>query len=345
MIKNLLINVLSRSFGAIIKILPPKVIVNNLMNFGLKIEKYNNAFFTYHIRPKKAKDISIKSNLDYNDTGIIIQGPIVEENDFTIETVKLYKKFFSKITIVVSTWDDANVKLVKQLESVGSIVILNKKPDLSGALNSNYQIISTRAGIEKLMEFKEIKYVLKTRSDQRIYNPNCLCLFRQLQKQHPPIIKEQKARIVSVNFTTLKFRPFAIGDMCMFGNIVDIGKYWDIAFDNREIVISATFDKNTKELIDMNVGESFYCKNYLNKNNIQHSNTIKDSFDVYRKYFIVIDNSIVDLFWYKYNRILEYKNTFYRPNMFELFQYSDWLSEYYIDNEEEILKLYYWDNL
>lgn len=306
--------------------MPPAVIKKTLSSIGEKIESYDNTFFTYHTRPKYAKDITIVSDFDYHDTGIVIQGPVCQAHDFTIETVKLYKQFFRHVTIVVSTWYDTPELVVNKLKNAGAIVLLNRKPEMSGALNANYQIISTRNGIEKLKEFGVIKYVLKTRADQRIYNPNSISLFKQLQKQYPPITEQQKERIVSVNFTTLKYRPFALGDMCMFGYIDDIFNYWDIKFDKRELTIKDTLGKQIIELTNMNVGETFYCRNYLQKLNVKYELTISDSWNIYRELFIVVDYELVDLFWFKYNRMLEHKHRYYKRHTFELFTYDDWLS-------------------
>ena len=53
-------------------------------------------FFTFHLRPKRADKIGTVADksLKYSKVAIVIQGPIVYDEDFTLETIKLYKKIF-----------------------------------------------------------------------------------------------------------------------------------------------------------------------------------------------------------------------------------------------------------
>ena len=46
---------------------------------------------------------------DVEDVGIVIQGGLVYENDYTIYTAKLYRQWYPKIPIIISTWkNEAN---------------------------------------------------------------------------------------------------------------------------------------------------------------------------------------------------------------------------------------------
>lgn len=334
--KKLLVNGLSKFFNFTVRLFPPKVIENALMEIALKVEKCNKSFFTYHMRPQKSIDIDFFSKKEYPEVGIVIQGPLVTEKDFTLETVNLYQKYFPKAIIVVSTWEDADIKVVKSIQNVKVEVLLNRKPKFPGALNANMQIVSTMNGIS-FLENKGIKYILKTRTDQRIYQPNSLDLFYSLIQQYPSEKNGQTQKIISINFTTLKYRPYAIGDMCMFGHITDLKKYWDIEMDERNISKNDIYDKSIKELCKMNVGESFYCSSYLNKIGETTPLSINHSWNVYRQCFIVVDHEVVDLYWFKYDRIKEFRHRFYRKSLHELFTYADWTSDETIEEDEIIL--------
>jgi len=337
MVKKWLIIFLSSLLKQFVKIVPPAVIEKNMLSIANKIELYSNSFFTYHLRPKLAKDVTLKSNNDYSNIGIVIQGPLVLEQNFTLETVKLYKRIFPNSVIVVSTWDDENKNYIKNISDVGAFVSLNKKPEKPGALNANYQIVSTLSGL-RLLGTKGVEFALKTRSDQRIYNFQSLDLFLSLIKSYPPISCFQKNRIVSVNFTTLKYRPYAIGDMCMFGSLSDLITYWNISLDNRNIDRKEISNLTIYELAKLNVAETFYCTHYLNKLGFQTPISINNSWKSYREYFIVIDHQLIDLFWYKYNRTSE-RHKYYHEHNFELFGFSDWLKYDLLNDKNSFSKL------
>jgi len=324
MIKKWIIRIISSLLKQFIKIVPPAVVEKNMLNIANKMEMYSNSFFSYHLRPKLAKDTTLKSNNDYRNIGIVIQGPLVLEQNFTLETVKLYKKLFANSVIVVSTWDDEKKDYVNKILKEGAFVLLNKKPENSGALNSNYQIVSTLSGL-RFLETKDVGFVLKTRSDQRIYNYQSIDLFQSLIKLYPVINSKQASRIVSVNLTTLKYRPYAIGDMCMFGSLSDIINYWDIELESRTISRNELVGLTIKELTELNVAETYYCTHYLNKIGIPTPISINNSWTTYRDFFIVIDYEMIDLYWYKYDRATEYRHKYYSEHSFELFKYSNWI--------------------
>jgi len=332
--KKAVIAILTKFFGCIARYMPPAVIHNNLPVLSEKIEKRNDAFFSYHLRPKKASGVSLKGKPVDNRIGIVIQGPLVETEDFTLETVRLYKTIFKGANIVVSTWEDSDASYAARIKELGVTVLMNKKPGKPGALNSNYQVFSTISGIYEL-EKNNVEYILKTRSDQRIYNSQTFNLVLGLIRLFPPTSPLQTSRIVSVNFTTLKYRPYSIGDMCMFGAIQDMKKYWEASEDEREIDRRDIMNLSIGELFEKNVAETYYCTNYLKKLGVPTPPSIINSIEVYRNYFIVIDSILVDLFWYKYDYEIEHRHRYYNKNLFELFSFSDWLSDRIESFDEE----------
>ena len=80
-----------------------------------RVYKITPYFLTIHLRPKRAMNVNMVSahrSLKSDGVGLVVQGPIVNECDFTVETARLYKKIFPGLEIVVSTWDDENAQRV-----------------------------------------------------------------------------------------------------------------------------------------------------------------------------------------------------------------------------------------
>ena len=139
--------------------------------FSLKFVK-NDAFCTYENKPVYSKDYMALSDpfAQRNDIAIMMQGPLKKEWDFTVETIKMYRKNFAGCKIVVSTWDNEDKTVCDQLKNMGVTLVLSKLPE-NNYLNMHHQIISTRAGLEKAKELG-CKFALKTRTDQRLYETN-----------------------------------------------------------------------------------------------------------------------------------------------------------------------------
>ena len=136
-----------------------------------------NFFFTLFFYPKKNISTNKASNSEIDSKftknlqfTIVVQGPIILDQDFTIETLKLYRKNFPDAIIILSTWPTTkkNIRILKKLDIK---VLENLQPKNKGISNINLQIVSSRNGIH-LAKKMGTKYVLKTRTDQRIYHPN-----------------------------------------------------------------------------------------------------------------------------------------------------------------------------
>ena len=113
---------------------------------------------------------------------IIIQGPILLNDNFTYTTALLYKKYFSKAIIIVSTWEGMAVSQINNFRNSGIILLLNKMPDYNGFSNINLQIVTTLAGINYAKKINT-KYILKTRTDQRFYCKESIQYFKNLYNQ------------------------------------------------------------------------------------------------------------------------------------------------------------------
>ena len=142
--------------------------------FFIFLEKISNFFFTYHNRPKYVDGLNVytleKTKIS-QEVAIIVQGPIVKESDFTVETLRIYKKIFPGVKIILSTWDDEDQTFINKVRALDIEVIMNKKPNFGGLSNINFQIVSSSKGIFRAKELG-FKFALKTRTDQRIYSGN-----------------------------------------------------------------------------------------------------------------------------------------------------------------------------
>lgn len=179
-----------------------------------------------------AKDYFLTSDpdpaTDIRKMAVVLQGPLVRDNNFTLETVKLYKKIFPQTFIIVSTWEDEKIEDVALLKKEGAGVILNRKPSYPAPYNLNRQITSAQSGIQRAQEMGA-EYVIKSRTDHRVYAPNTKKFLINLIHTFPlthnyPL---QKQRLATTCYGgTFKYRLYNVSDIFMFGCIEDMLLYW-----------------------------------------------------------------------------------------------------------------------
>ena len=294
-------------------------------------ESWKNKFFTFHLRPVLSDGVKKTENGNHKDTAIVIQGPIIKEKQFTSETVKIYKKLFPSAHIILSTWEDEGVK---EFETLDIDILLNKKPENPGVAHINYQIISVRNGINLAKKYG-VSYILKTRTDQRIYNSKSLSYYKNLIKAFPiEKTKKAKGRIVATSMNTLKYRPYSVSDMTFFGFWEDMFQYWNTEMGLEKSTKTCPVNsENIPAYFRCWVAEIFLCTNYLKSKGENLKWTIGDSWKQYVDYFCIADRSVVDLFWFKYNRHKEQRNLRYEGEfMSEEFEFADWLNLYLTRN-------------
>lgn len=264
------------------------------------IERPLPFFFTFHLRPKKADKIGVTADklLHYPKIAIVIQGPIVYDQDFTLETIKLYKKYFPKATIILSTWNYERVEYIQKIKEQDIEVLSNEPPQQKGSSNVNYQIVSSRNGI-KLAKEKSVDYVLKTRTDQRIYNPNALEYFVNLTNNFVLTGDyKQNKRIIGCSLNTFKYRPYGLSDMNLFGQIDDLLTFWNVDLDDNGKMVGQ---------MPTALSEVYFVVEYLKKIGRGITNGLQDSWQIFADHFCVVDQQDIDLYWYKYARMREYK--------------------------------------
>ena len=297
------------------------------------VEKDEKAFITYHSRPMSSASVCTRSDEVSNQKrlGIVIQGPIISENDFTLETVKIYKKHFNDPPIILSTWSDEDAAAVKRFEQLNVSVILNTKPEYSGTSNINLQIVSAGSGVRKAQELGA-EYALKTRTDQRIYASNLADYLYNITEVFPVnrSYEKQRKRIVGVNLNTFKYRMYGLSDMLLFGHIDDMLLYWNVALDERvfsdDEMLKASTSLRTFAL--WRVCEVYLATEFLQKVGRKLEWSLKDSWEAFADHFCVVDKEQLDLFWPKYNRF-EYRWLGYAEKInSEEMNFREWLNIY-----------------
>lgn len=273
------------------------------------ISRKTNNFVMFTQKPILTESINYKplSNNDLGSLAIIIQGPVKHENNFTLETVKLYQRHFKNAKIIVSTWDDEDTEA---LEKLNITVIKSRKPEDGGVGNINMQTLSSITGLKEASR-KNCLYSMKTRSDQRLYRTDIFQFFMALMKEFPlenPYMLRQKERIIfsQGTFPNSMLIPYHICDFFFFGLTDDLISYLDYDME--------TFMKITKRLPANKkpcVGEHFamlapemmYPISYLGKQNvIVDVCNLGNSWEFITSYMIPVSLDDLNLLWYKYVR-------------------------------------------
>src|SRR3990167_272454 len=285
------------------------------------IERMRGQLTTLHRRPMYAKDYALvrDGSIDNAHLAVVLRGPIVKEADFPLETLKFYRIIFPNTPVIVSTWDDEDAEYLDRLRKEGAEVLLNKKPTYPGPSNVNFQIISTAAGIQRAKD-SGVDYVIKNRTDQRVYNPNSRKFLLNLVKAFPlthnyPL---QKQRIANLCFATFKYKLYHASDTFIFGTIEDMLLYFDVA-----LVSDQPRDK-------IFIPEYYLFSEFLKRIGRTLKGTLQDSWETYAQHIVVVDQASLDLYWHKPKRHREYPEREYHRNENRLVYFSEWLN-FYLD--------------
>jgi hypothetical protein len=293
-------------------------------------ENATRTYYTIISRPKHSEKVvpSQQEVLHYPKTAILLQGPLMHEDDFTLETVKLYRKLHSSAYIIVSTWKNENEQVLEKLKSLGAYVVISKIPGNRGPRNINMQIVSTYAGIKEA-ERLGVPYILKSRTDQRFYATNIIPFLLALLKTFPFTEKnvKQKERIVVCSHETLKYRLYGATDQFQFGTLEDMLTYWGAPLDDREPGVGKN-DITLRDFAKSRLTETYMESSFLERIGVELTWTLEDSWNMYRNYFIVVDKRTVDLYWPKYEHYKEERLDSYMAKTTDYMTFREWLLLY-----------------
>jgi hypothetical protein len=264
-----------------------------------KLEKQIGCYLSFLYREKYPDSRpGMKQGMNKEKIGIVMQGPLIRENNFTVNTIKRYMNYSDNLSIIVSTWDDEDRAELDQIRAAGAVVVTSKKPEFAGNFNINYQLVSTLAGIKKAVEF-DCKYICKTRTDQRIYGETAFAFMMCLLKHYPAAAGGQRQRLIglSTEYGSM-YKPYYISDFLYFGQTEDIYKLFDIPLDERNIVRRKNSCQRAVE--DELIPEVYILREYLKKTGAEYGVSVKDYWLFLRDRMILIDKSIIGLYWPKY---------------------------------------------
>ena len=257
-------------------------------------------------------DIGIRK---HDNVGIVIQGPVTK---YTLRSIQHYKSVFPKTKIIISTWNDINNSVLSQAESLGAVITTTEKPTKAGYLNFNFQVVSTKLGISIAEQFN-LKYLMKTRSDQRINNPNAITLLKSLLSIFPAGDSvNSNARLVFCSTETLETVPLHVCDMFQFGMTSDIKKLWDLPLMNCAITREEhdahvlRVGNEPDYLKTASLVPEIYLGNHLAKSFLNNSSNMTNT-EKYNKllksFLVLVDKEMIQLSWPKYHaygQLLDY---------------------------------------
>lgn len=298
----------------------------NIENIMSCLSKDKENYYTYARRPINVKNVNYRSpSYSSKEIAIVLQGQIIVKDHFTLQTVELYHRLYPESIIIVSTWDNENAEelaLIKKIHNTH--IVKSVYPSVSGHGHINYQRLNSMNGILKAKELG-CKYVLKSRTDQRLYANNVILFFKELIEKYPLTINcNAKGRIAVCSLSTLKDRLYNICDMLLFGYIEDMLKYFSPA-EAPEFIEGSLPDENIDPIgfAKARPGEIYFATHYIENCGFRLKWTFDDS-DYYRNnLFIVFNSESVDQFWPKYGH-KEYLWRSYISNPHEIVTFEDW---------------------
>lgn len=274
-----------------------------IRNFCRILEDKSEVFYSYRERPKypSGKELFINT-IDDKEIALVIQGPILLENDFTLESIRYYRQLEKNLTIILSTWEGENEDVLSKIRELDVEIVCSKRPVVSGMLNINYQVASTLAGIKHAKRLGK-KYVCKTRTDQRLYRRNVFGFMKGLIEKFPSQIDGQNGRIVCMGaeYASMIY-PYFISDFVYFGLIEELEKMFSIDIDIRENKKIKVSEYTLKELAEKGLSpETMIMLSYAKKIGLKGDVTIKSYWDMIKRGLICVDFEDLGLYWPKYN--------------------------------------------
>jgi len=291
--------------------------------FANKMEDLTGWFITFHARPIYARDIHIQPDETtvQPKIAILLQGNFVSQHNFTAETIKIYRKYFPQALIIVSAWEDDLSGPRTPFSDKYIRLIVNQKPADPGFKNVNLQLASSLAGINEAKRLGA-KYVLKTRTDQRIYHPYVLNFFLALLEQFPVSPGfQQKERLIGICLGPNREKLYQFSDMLLFGRIDDMERYW-----------SADPVMQKADIKPVHTPESYLFTRFLYSIGRDVAWTLEDSLKAYASHCIAVDPPAIDWYWHKYERHREYralKRGHYRDPIVNTLSFLEWLRLYH----------------
>lgn len=325
-IKDVVKSIASLVYGIPFKIVSCKGAIKLLERICVAFNRNTRYFANFTIYPKEASDVTSPLPVQTDDykMAIIMQGEVCTEDNFTVETVKLYRRMYPSCMVIVSTWNTINRACKDELEREGAVVVLSEYPEFTGIGNINYQVTNTLAGI-MYAKGLGIEYVIKTRADQRFYRKHLTEYLMQLQDLFPlvPTIKGlvQYKRIVLLQGLTIAspmLVPGFISDFFYFGQVDDMIHFFSCPLQD----VSQTREQRRKWLKELrqkgtlaeyfreSAPEVMLYHSYMERNGVENDNELETYWEFLKNYTIGISWYDIGLYWNKYDSLLQTNKLF-----------------------------------
>jgi hypothetical protein len=284
-------------------------------------------YVTYHVRPKLARDVGTWSDPVVKPPrfAVVMQGPVAADG-FTLETLRVYTRLMAGHRLILSTWDDTDAKLLDPIQAAGVDVVLSAKPAVPGIMNVNYQLTSALAGVRAAAD-GGADWVLKTRTDQRMYSPNLPEFLVALATTFPVAPGfPQRYRIIGLGRGTFKYLPYCVTDQTVFGHAVDMLLYWSAP--HRPDGHPPGYRDVFRDVCRYHAPESYIATQYLQRLGRAVDWTIEDSWAAIADHFCLAGLGTSDLFWPKYTKLLEHDRTYSQIDTTMEIDFREWLILY-----------------
>ena len=290
----------------------------------------NNKYVTERYRPINFKKVD-KNFIDKtSDVAFLLRGQIIKTDEFTKNTLMMYRLRYPNAPIYLSTWkyciDDKFLSFAK-CNNIKVISTKYSKPK-SGYKSDNLQIISNVKGLQVIIKDK-IKYTITTRTDQRFYANNIPLYLKNIislysyKKTNPK--DKQINRLIGMSFDTFLYRLYGLGDMFLFGLTEDVYNYWNSSLDSR--IISSTSKNKKNTILSLNkvrVSEVYFMTEFLKRNGHSLKWTLDDYLGILRNRFIIVDSYSFDFLWPKYS-FFEERFKDFEDIRYKEISHFDWL--------------------
>lgn len=278
-------------------------------------ERVSDNYSNYKLTPKKTSSYipsRIKTDSKPGELAIVLQGIVSTKDDFTLESVRLYKKIFPGAIIIISTWENTAKKVLLELEKEGCVIVLSKAFEPCGFCNVNYQICTSLSGVRKAKELGA-KYTLKNRSDLRIYKEFSFEYLKSLVECFPVSGNDipLNGRIITLSGAKGQlFAPYWLQDFIYFGFTDDLFSFFDLPYDERPIPSGLDYFKKAfhswtcEDMCVANVPEVYLTVCFLGKY-MSVDRTVSSYWNILKRYFIIVNPDALKVLWNKYEHSLE----------------------------------------
>lgn len=254
---------------------------------------------TFQVSGYKTKSyLTSSTTLALPQVGIVVQGPLITRGDITFRICESLLCRYPSVPVILSTWSIKNEPYLEKFRELGVTVQVCDPPLYPGIGNINMQITTTKEGLGVANQLG-CKFVLKMRTDTWFSEPdflNYLCEEFILQSS-----ELECAPIVVTSFNTSRVREFSINDQIQFGTISDLLVFWDAPLDHRtlEELPYSLNSLNPTQHSKNRLAEVWLITHYLESKGIDYEFTQPSYVEVITKYFVVIDESVLGMVWYK----------------------------------------------